>query len=66
MARVIDHGRVRRALARLEALLQRHPELRERTAAYLAGDLPAGEAVNRHGDEDEGDNGPDAEGNKGK
>jgi hypothetical protein len=39
----VDHGRLRRALERLRALLRAHPEARERTARYLAGELKEGE-----------------------
>lgn len=39
----VDPGRVRRTLERLRALLRSHPEARERTARYLAGELEEGE-----------------------
>ena len=38
---VVDLPRVRRLLAELDAHLLAHPEIAERTAAYLAGELPA-------------------------
>ena len=39
-APVVDLAAVRAAEARLDRLLADHPELRDRTAAMLAGDLP--------------------------
>jgi len=38
--RPVDLARARDAEPRLEALLTAHPELAERTARYLAGELP--------------------------
>lgn len=38
--RVVDLPRVKAALDRLGAILEEHPELKERTAAFLAGELP--------------------------
>ena len=35
--------RVRRALERMRALLRAHPDSRERTGRYLAGELEEGE-----------------------
>ena len=37
--RPVNLPRVRRTLAELEEHLKAHPEVRERTARYLAGDL---------------------------
>jgi DNA invertase Pin-like site-specific DNA recombinase len=36
----VDLARVQKALAALDTLLTEHPEIRERTAAFLAGDPP--------------------------
>jgi hypothetical protein len=39
----VDLDRARRALAELRRLVEEHPELRQRTAAFLAGDPTAEE-----------------------
>jgi len=36
----LDLPRIQRALGRIRRILTDHPELRERTRDYLAGDLP--------------------------
>ena len=40
---VVDLGRAQRALAELTQILTEYPELRDRTARMLAGELPCGE-----------------------
>lgn len=49
MSRTVDIAAVRRIMARLRRRLSAHPELRVRTADYLAGTLP------EESDDDEAD-----------
>lgn len=43
MSKPTEINRVREALDQMESTLEKHPEIRERTAAYLAGELQAEE-----------------------
>lgn len=66
-ARVVDLGRVRRALARLDAVLRDHPELasaeaRERLAVRLDAEEKGGDAGRQAGADEEREAGPDGAG----